>query len=260
MDTRHAVGPQVFSLSRGMFDADFAHGPIVFGEALEARVQLGRDGCATEGGEPPDLGSAQDGQDAGDDGDGNPGGGGAVLEPVEMAVVVEKLGDEKIRAEVLLEAGVGDIRFKVVRLGMALGITGAGDAKVEIGSDVLDEISGVGELVLAWRLVLGPRGTITPESDDILDVGGLESLEHTVNFLAALGHAGQVSHHFHIAAALESHRDFFGEGPGCPRRPRRSRRRSRARTVAGDWRRRSRSELRPPREAGKIRRKSFFGW
>ena len=83
MNARHAVGPQVLGLAGGVFDADFAHGAIVFGEAFQARIKMGRNGRAAQGGEAPDLGGAQNRQDAGDDGNGNSGGGGAVLESVE---------------------------------------------------------------------------------------------------------------------------------------------------------------------------------
>ena len=48
MDARHAVGPQVLGLAGGVFNADFAHGAIVFGKAFQARIQMGRNGRSAQ--------------------------------------------------------------------------------------------------------------------------------------------------------------------------------------------------------------------
>ena len=68
MNAGDAVGPEVFRLAGGALDADFAHRPVVVGEAFKQFVQLGRNGGAAQGGEPPDLGRTEDGEQAGDDG------------------------------------------------------------------------------------------------------------------------------------------------------------------------------------------------
>ena len=70
---------------------------------------------------------------------------------------------------------------------MAFRVAGSRDAKVEIGPDMLDELGGVGELVLARRIVLGSGWAVAAQGDHVFDAGGLQSLEHAVNFLAGSG-------------------------------------------------------------------------
>ena len=98
MDAGDAVVPQILYLSGGVFYAQLPHCVIVGGVLVKLPVQFRWDGGPAEGGEPPYLGGVQNGQDAGDDGDVDSGPFRPLQKVKEVAVVVEKLGDEKVGA------------------------------------------------------------------------------------------------------------------------------------------------------------------
>ena len=76
MNSGDAVVPQFLHLPGGLLYSQLSDSTVVVGVPFQLLVQFLRDSGAAEGGEPPDLGRAEYGQDAGHDGNVNAGSAG----------------------------------------------------------------------------------------------------------------------------------------------------------------------------------------
>ena len=166
------------------------------------------------------LRGAEHGQNTGDQRDVDSCGGGAVGEGEVVVVVEEELGDEEVGAVVHLEPGVLEVALEAHGLGVALGVTGGGDAEVVVGMDVANEVGGVAEAPLSSHEVLLAAGRVAAKGDDVLDARFFEALQDAVELIDGLADAGEVGHDLHARRLLGFDGNLLGEMTGGPARAR----------------------------------------
>ena len=132
-----------------------------------------------------------------------------------MGVVVEQLRDEEIGAQVLLHAGVFYVGIQAFGFGVAFGVTGAGDAKIEMFFDVGDQVGSVGEFVSVRAGGVqsdgrSPRRAMTFSMPECCNLWRTPWTSERV-----LGDAGEMGHHLKGSFGFEARGDFFGKGAGA---------------------------------------------
>ncbi len=163
VNTVHSVRQEVDNLVNGVGDTRIAQSVRFVGETVDQRLQLfwDRDAIHHVGG----LLSCHEGHDTGLNGYGDARKTATFLEVVELPVVVKQLGNQLAGARVHFTFEVLDIRKRVGRLGMTLGVAGPNHVEITPRVDVAHQVARERKVVAGTAR----RGDIPAQRQDVLD-------------------------------------------------------------------------------------------
>ena len=192
---------------------------LVAGRFQAAHQFLGQDRPADRG-ETPDLLERQDGHDARNDRDRDPGRPAAIDEAVVERIVEEQLGGDESGARVHLVPQMGQVCLGGRGFRMLFRI--AGHAQAEIGMARLEqshELVGMPQPV-GGRLELGGAlRRIAAQRHDVPKAAGVDPIGNLVQLGPGMADAGQVGHHGEAEILAEQIAHLGGPAAGVAARP-----------------------------------------
>lgn len=221
MDAWGSGGEQLARLLEALGDAEILRPGGVVAGGLQVPFQPVRDGRAAHGGDADDLLGRNDGQQAGNDGNGDCETARG-RDKIEVGlVVVKKLGDHAVGAGVNLLFQIEQVLLQGGGLHVLLRIARDGDAKWADAkacfsvADVGDKLVGVGKAI-DW----GDEGGlafwgVAAEGDDVADARGMDLEEDLVEVAAGGADAGEMAGCGNVKLGLHPGGDVECSVPGA---------------------------------------------
>ncbi len=216
MKPRDAVIQQSAAKVRADLGAELAHRLVVVGEELEPPVQVGGELGPAQLREALDLLGAQEGQDAGHDGNSNaPAMAQVVLEFQKVLGLVEELGEEEFCTGLDFGRSMVPVKSFVRRFDVAFGIPGGPHGEVVSAADKAHELDGVRKSAgYRLKLALSSR-RIAAESQDVFDPEGMSLVQNFREHVARAADAGDVGHRLDREVAANAINDTQGAIAGA---------------------------------------------